>query len=41
MEGLLDKKQGCGSGLDPDSVNLWIRIHNPDIFLTKFNTKKV
>jgi hypothetical protein len=20
------KKQGCGSGLDPDSVTLWIRI---------------
>jgi hypothetical protein len=28
------KKQGCGSGLDPDSVTLWIRIRirigNPD-----------
>jgi hypothetical protein len=25
-------KQGCGSGLDPDSVTLWIRIRigNPD-----------
>jgi hypothetical protein len=21
------KYQGCGSGLDPDSVTLWIRIH--------------
>jgi hypothetical protein len=27
---IVSKKQGCGSGLDPDSVTLWISIGNPD-----------
>jgi hypothetical protein len=27
--------QGYGSGLDPDSLTLWIRIRNKQIFTTK------
>jgi hypothetical protein len=28
--GAYSSSQGCGSGLDPDSMTLWIKILNPD-----------
>jgi hypothetical protein len=36
----LPKKQGCGSGLNPDIMTLWIRIRNLDPWAEKKNEEK-